>query len=198
MKTPQFPSSRPDASGVSSPRFGRPLLAAIVSLAALLLAPAASRAQTGAILADTSTYLSAGGSVTFTVNMTYTGFTPAALGVHVDLPAGWSYASTDLTGSGLTSLVSPVFGDTGSAEWAFSAYPANSASYDFTLNYTAGLSGNQTIDGYFNYLDGGLPNAEFTGVTLTPAAVPEVPAAALASGLAVLAVALRRRRTVAA
>lgn len=194
MNTPQFPSSRPDASGVSSPRTRRPLLAAVLTLAALLLTPPAGRAQTGAILADTSTYLAGGGSVTFTVNMTYTGFTPAALGVHVDLPAGWSYASTDLTGSGLTSLVSPLPGDTGSAEWAFSAYPANSASYEFSLNYAAGLSGNQTIDGYFNYLDGGLPNAEFTGVTLTPAAVPEHPAAALVAGLAGLALVLGRRR----
>lgn len=145
--------------------------------------PAVGLAQTGTLAANSRTYLASGGTVIFTVSMDYTGIPLFVLGTHIDLPAGWSYVSTDLGGSGLTAMVSPVFGDTGAAEWAFTSFPAVSATFHYELTYAAaGLSGPQTISGNF-ILDGDTTVPFSAPVVLTPAAIPEPATSALLAGL---------------
>lgn len=69
---------------------------------------------------------------------------PSSLGLALDLPVGWSYAS-DIG----TAAVKPVEGETTSTlGWAwFSGFPAVGSSMLISLNYPSGLAEEQLLDG---------------------------------------------------
>jgi hypothetical protein len=95
---------------------------------------------TASLTPSVTTYVSGGGTVTFTATISYT-TQPTALGFAVGLPAGWSYAS----GANEPSI-KPDVGTTGTLEWAYSGnFGTGSSTFTFTANYPAGLTGNQTI-----------------------------------------------------
>jgi len=140
--------------------------AAGLGLLALVLATAA-HAQTAAITTTTANYSASGGSATFTVNLGYTG-TPSSLSVEVNIPTGWSYASA--AGSNVPNLT-PSSGATGEMDFAWFVVPANGATFTFTANYNAGLTGAQAITPNYVYVGDSSGNI----TTITVAAIDIVP-----------------------
>jgi len=98
----------------------------LLFLAALALASHLG-AQTATLTASSAGYSPAGGQITLTHGVTYTGLSPSAYAFSMDLPAGWSFVSQTLP-AGLTAAASPGAGSQ-TLEWAFSAFPANTFSF---------------------------------------------------------------------
>ena len=97
--------------------------------------------------------------------------TPTALGFLFNLPAGWALVSTG--GANVPQTV-PVVGTTASLEYAYSSFPANSASFTVTVSYPAGLPlVNQTITASAIYRSP-LSNLTVAPLVFTP--VPVAPA----------------------
>ena len=96
-------------------------------------------AQTVAITPSATACVTAGGTITFTVTLSYTG-APSALGFSVVAPTNWTFGT-----AGGTNLpdVTPGAGDTGELDFAWVSIPASPASFTFTVNYPASLAGNQ-------------------------------------------------------
>jgi hypothetical protein len=130
-------------------------------------------AQTATVTPSASTYSAAGGSITFTVNLTYTG-TQSALGLAVgSAPSGWTFGATAGTN---VPEVKPGAGDTGNFDFTYTTIPASPASFTFTVNYPAGLTGSQTfsgISGIFRPTGGSLQNIAVANVVI--AAPPVAP-----------------------
>ena len=68
--------------------------------------------------------------------------TPGAMGFVFGLPAGWALISTG--GANVPGTAPPV-GATTTLEYAYLAFPANSATFTVTVSYPSGLLVNQTI-----------------------------------------------------
>jgi hypothetical protein len=92
------------------------------------------------------TYSTAGGSKTFRIRVAYPGQALTALGMSVNLPAGWSFVSS----AGPTAVVSPGVGDA-VLEWVFSPIPVDVLELTFTASYPAGLAAPQTLSGFVVY-----------------------------------------------
>jgi len=127
-------------------------------------------AQTATITPSATTYASAGGSLSFAVNITYT--EPAAsvgsIGVGLRAPAGWSFAAVEGPNR---PQVTPLEGNTGTMDFAYTSAPASPVNFTFTLNYAAGLSGAQVFtNGQAIVRIGGVPREiALPTITLNPA-----------------------------
>jgi hypothetical protein len=123
---------------------------------------------TASLTPSVTTYVSGGGTVTFTATISYT-TQPTALGFAVGLPAGWSYA-----GGANEPSIKPDVGTTGTLEWAYSGnFGTGSSTFTFTANYPAGLTGNQTITASAVYRTP-LSNLSVAPVILTPNTPPTI------------------------
>ena len=60
------------------------------------------------------------------------------------VPTGWSYGAT---GGANVPPTSPIAGDTDNFEFAYTNIPASPVSFTFTVNYPAGLTGDQIFSG---------------------------------------------------
>lgn len=110
--------------------------------AALVLLVLRATGQTIVFSAPANTTVnSAGGTVTFTAQITYT-TTPAVFAFSTTLPTGWSY----LSGTNEPDI-RPSAGNTGTLDWAFTttAVPAGGFSFTFTASYPASLTGLQPL-----------------------------------------------------
>lgn len=136
------------------------------------LALVASAQPSASLTAGGSTYEPAGGTVTFTSTLTYTGLTPSVYAFSVQLPAGWKFVSQSL-GAGLSASASPAANDN-LLEWAFSAFPANQTSWTFVVSYPAGTSGAQTVTVVTAQYRSPTANLTVPAITLS-AAVPSAP-----------------------
>ncbi len=94
----------------------------------------------------------AGGKVGLQVNLSYSG-TPSALAFQVLLPDGWSFDSDTAVGPSSRPAALQV----GAAEWSWSAIPAGSLSFDFTLNVPAAQTGTVDFAGVMILRYGGPP-----------------------------------------
>ena len=125
-------------------------------------------AQTATVTPSATTYSAAGGTITFTVNLTYSAM-QAALGLSIGtVPTVWAYGTTG--GTNVPS-VTPTTGDTGNFDFAYSTIPASPVSFTFTVTYPAGLTGNQTfsgIAGIFRPTGGSLQNLAVSNVVIGP------------------------------
>jgi Immunoglobulin I-set domain. len=132
----------------------------------------ASAQPSATLTANAGTYEPAGGTLTFTSTLTYTGLTPSVYAFSVQLPTGWKLVSQSL-GAGLTASASPIANDN-LLEWAFSAFPANQASWSFVVTYPAGTSGAQTVSVVTAQYRSPITNLIVPAITFT-AAVPSAP-----------------------
>lgn len=103
----------------------------VASAAASLTVSPASVAATHAVVG--SGYV-AGGTVTITNTITYTG-AAKTMGWRVAIPFGWSYASGTNDGS-----TKPAAGTTKSLEWSWTTAPASPITFTYTLNVPAGAT----------------------------------------------------------
>ena len=84
----------------------------------------------------------AGGTVTLTQTLTYTG-SCSGLGWQILLPSGWSYAG----GGGSAGDVKPAVGTTNLLEWAWTTVPASPLTFTVTLNVPASETGDRNLTG---------------------------------------------------
>jgi hypothetical protein len=84
----------------------------------------------------------AGGTVTLTQTLTYTG-SCSGLGWQILLPSGWSYAG----GGGSAVDVKPAVGTTNLLEWAWTTVPASPLTLTVTLNVPASETGDRNLTG---------------------------------------------------
>ncbi|MBI5770411.1 MAG: M36 family metallopeptidase [Verrucomicrobia bacterium] len=91
-----------------------------------------------------------GGTVTITNTVTYTGGL-SALGWSVQLPAGWSFASTSSGDS------PPQPGDTGLLNWAWLTIPSSGHTFTYTLDVPAGVTGAQLLTATLQLRQNGTP-----------------------------------------
>jgi hypothetical protein len=152
-------------------------------LTVMVVTAVISRAQNYVVTPGATTYSTAGGNVTFTVTLAY----PAGVGA-VSFSAKPASAAWKFVSAGGTNVpeLSPQANDTTDPADAGSAFgftyfntiPATSASFTFTVNLPAGLSGSQTINFKGDYrLNGVLSTATVApaAITLTPqAAIPTI------------------------
>ena len=106
--------------------------------------------------------------------------TPGAMGFVFGLPAGWALISTG--GANVPGTAPPV-GATTTLEYAYLAFPANSATFTVTVSHPSGLLVNQTITPSAIYRS---PLAQLTVAPLVftpPAAAPAISSATSATGV---------------
>ena len=106
--------------------------------------------------------------------------TPGAMGFVFGLPAGWALIST---GGANVPGTAPPIGATTTLEYAYLAFPANSATFTVTVSYPSGLLVNQTITPSAIYRS---PLAQLTVAPLVftpPAAAPAISSATSATGV---------------
>ncbi|WP_324726001.1 hypothetical protein [Actomonas aquatica] len=113
----------------------------------------------------------AGGTVTIETTFYYTG-AAVTVGWSVDLPAGWSFASTNDPGF---AWVPPEEGDTGNISFAFTRVPVSPVTFSYTLNVPAGQTGSVELTSTVLFRDGVNPEQPFT-VTPSPLVITEAPA----------------------
>jgi hypothetical protein len=94
------------------------------------------------VVSGAAVYTPAGGNLTLVATIAYPTLVPTALGYTINLPADWALVST---GGPNTPGNAPAAGTTGALEFAYTAIPANQASFTVVVSYPAGLSGNQTL-----------------------------------------------------
>ncbi len=83
---------------------------------------------------------SAGGTVTVSNTITYTG-TATELGWHVLLPSGWNFASD----GGSSGSTKPAVGATDLLEWAWTPIGPSPVTFTYTLNVPASQTGDQQL-----------------------------------------------------
>src|SRR5690242_2480470 len=89
-----------------------------------------AQGQTVSVTPSSTTLASAGGTLTFTVNLTYP-TTQAALGLSIaGVPSNWTYVSTN--GANIPAFV-PSAGVTGNFAFLYTPIPAASASFTFAV-----------------------------------------------------------------
>ncbi len=130
-------------------------------------APPASAQPTVSMTPSSGSYSAAGGTISFTVTLTYAA-AQSALAFTVSAPANWTYGAT---GGPNPPSPAPSNGDSGEFDFAYSTIPASPVQFTFTVNYPGGLTGNQTfgsISGYFRPSSGsGLQTIAASNVVLT-------------------------------
>lgn len=151
----------------------------------LLLASAAfcsalpAFAQTYTVTPSPATYPSAGGNIVFTVSLAYPAET-AAVGFSAKPPgAAWKFVSAG--GTNAPDEIKPVANDvtdpavaTSTFDFAYATPPAGSASFTFTLNVPAGMTGNQVVTFSGLYRVGGV-RTDVTVASVTLTQTPEAP-----------------------
>jgi hypothetical protein len=140
-------------------------------IAALGLASSLS-AQTATLTTSSPGYSPLGGQLTLSHTVTYTGLTPSAYGLTVQLPTGWTFASQTLP-AGLSAAAGPAVGDS-TLEWAFSAFPANTFTFSVVVDYPAGLTGTQTITVPSAQYRSPVANLTVTSLALNAALPPSI------------------------
>ncbi len=122
-------------------------LSRVKSFRRLLLLPLLSAtvwAQSVSVTPSSTALSAAGGSITFTVVLTYPG-SASSVAFQVDtVPAGWTFGTVSGTN---VPQISPPTGETGRFEFAYLTIPVSPASFTFTARYPAGLVGNQVFSG---------------------------------------------------
>jgi len=145
-----------------------PISRRLVAFAVALVSSTLAWAQTATFETSSPNYSSFGGSATFDISFDYTGQSLSTMGVNIQLPNGWSFASS--SGSNVPPI-GPNAGTIGAAEFAYLSAPSNSLSYSVTLNYTSGLSGDQEIAGKILYKISG--NSTELQAALGPVSIAE-------------------------
>ena len=107
----------------------------LIRLVALFIGLSAFSAfgQTATVTPSTTALLAGGGTVTFTVNATYTG--SAILGLDVTVPNDWAYVSGTSEPS-----IKPDVGQRGSLGWTGISALTGPVSFTFTVSYPAGVT----------------------------------------------------------
>lgn len=140
----------------------------LVTFAIALASTIFAGAQTAALETSSPFYSPAGGSATLDLSFDYTGQSLSTMGVVLDLPSGWSFASA--SGSNVPPI-RPEAGTTVSAEFAYFSVPSNTISFSVVLNYAPGLTGEQEIAGTILYKVSG--NSTALEAALGPVAIAE-------------------------
>ncbi len=104
----------------------------------------AARAQTASVTTAATTYPAAGGSVSFTVSMTYAGEASAVALEIGTVPPGWTFGAT---GGANRPQIAQGIGETTAFGFAYTTTPLSPISFTFSASCPAGLSGNQTFAG---------------------------------------------------
>jgi len=99
-------------------------------------------AQTVTVSPSTSTYSSGGGTITMTVTLAYSG--SQTVGLDITAPDNWTYGSAG--GPNIPSVV-PDPNSVGTFGLSYLGPQTGPQSFSFTVNYPAGLSGNQVFTG---------------------------------------------------
>lgn len=132
-------------------------------------------AQTLTVTPSTSTLSAAGGTITFTISLSYPG-TLSSLGFQIgNVPAGWSFGAASGTS---VPQVAPAAASTANFEFAYTTVPASPATFAFTVNYPAGLAGNQTfsnIVGIFRPTGGVAQQVSAPDITFPTTSSPTAP-----------------------
>ena len=159
-----------------------PMKKLLLLVAALVLPTLKVYAQTYTVTPSATSYLAAGGQMTFTVNLSY----PANVAVasFSAKPPGASWVLLSTGGTNVPPLAENSTNTTDPADpgskwgWAYGAIesgvPAGSASFTFTVQYPAGMTGNQTIAMSGDYrLNEVVTNVTVAAVMLNP--TPTIP-----------------------
>lgn len=107
---------------------------------ALAVFAARAAAQVIVLTPSTTTINPAGGTLTFTATVTYSG-APSVLAFSATLPTGWTYQG----GTNEPTLVRPSTGSTGTLSWVYDNAPASPATFTFNATYPANLTGLQPL-----------------------------------------------------
>jgi hypothetical protein len=146
------------------------------SLFSLLVAgllPVAVWAQTVSVVPSATTYVTTGGTVSFTVTLTYSG-AMSAVGFQIgSVPAGWSFVAAG--GNNPPGIV-PSVGSTSAFEFAYTSIPASPISFTITAAYPAGLVGNQIFSAVGGSFRPGSIAVSGSNIVLTPSPAVGVPA----------------------
>jgi uncharacterized delta-60 repeat protein len=115
----------------------------------------------------------AGGSVTVTTTLTYTG-SADSFGWNVSLPAGWSYQAIAMPP---VPQVTPTSGNTGVIGFAFTSPPASPVTFTYVLNVPAEQTGvvNLTAEVLFRDGQAETPDEQVFVVTPDPLVIGPVP-----------------------
>ncbi len=175
------PGTATPLGGATLATFTTPALTATTSYWVRVTNPAGSADSTTATIAiaafvptvtltgeSGSQYSTAGGTATLRVRITYTGQTPANIGVSLALPAGWTFGSH--SGASATAQPSP---GASSLQWTFATFPAGELTFTFTANFPAGQSGDKSVNGSVNYLPGPV-DVPFAALVFTPISPPTI------------------------
>lgn len=112
--------------------------------AAIVALPLAAWSQTVSVVPNSTSYSASGGTISFTVTLTYSA-TLASVGFQVGtVPAGWTYGAT---GGANPPAIAPSAGETSAFAFAYTSVPASPSTFTFTAVYPAGLTGSQIFSG---------------------------------------------------
>ena len=130
-------------------------------------------AQTVSIVPSATGYVPTGGTVSFTVTLTYSG-AMSAVGFQIgSVPAGWSFVSAG--GNNPPGIV-PSVGSTSAFEFAYTSIPASPISFSITAAYPAGLVGNQIFSGVVGSFRPGSITVSGASIVLAPSTAVGAPA----------------------
>ena len=161
----------------------------LASLCIVAAAAGSALAQSVTVSPSATTYSSAGGQITVSVNFNFATPTslPSAMAFEITVPAGWSYTGGSGSYSGDVPAARPATGATGPLGFAFSDFETatiGTVAFSFKLTYAAGLSGTQTLPvTVARYVDGvvGTKDLSVSSVTLTLAGGGAVAAPVISS-----------------
>ena len=130
-------------------------------------------AQTVSVVPSSTSYVPTGGTVSFTVTLTYSG-AMSAVGFQIgSVPAGWSFVSAG--GNNPPGIV-PTLGSTSAFEFAYTSIPASPISFSITAAYPAGLVGNQIFSGVVGSFRPGSITVNGANIVLSPSTAVGAPA----------------------
>jgi hypothetical protein len=131
-------------------------------------------AQSVAVSANTGSYSGAGGTITLTVTLTYTG--SQAVGLDITAPANWTFGSA---GGPNTPTVVPDPNSVGTFGLSYLGPQTGPQSFSFTVNYPAGLTGNQVFTGITGIFraNNTLTTVPVADITLAPPPSPSITSA---------------------
>jgi hypothetical protein len=101
-----------------------------------------ARAESVVVTPSPDSLAAGGGQLVLNVDIVY-GEAPAALGLSIGLPAGWSFVATS---GAAKPAIQPDAGTTGSLDFAWMTAPADHAAFSITVSYPAG-TGATTLRG---------------------------------------------------
>jgi hypothetical protein len=114
-------------------------LSLLLAFSLLLGAPSALRAASAEMKTDATTLSASGGEVAIEVGVYY-GETPAALGMLLPLPEGWSFVK--VAGESPPQIAPPA-GTTKAVELAWTGAPAGQTRFNLVLKHPVGASGTE-------------------------------------------------------